>query len=266
MQMMEEELERTRGRGQGLARELGSAVGGREQAKSVLPLYVTSEPSHRLSQGFSREREVERGRQELTGRVAGHELVKGNAGKRGEGDFVLQFPIHCGRTPMAPGALHSCYDSTRLWLAPPYLSDPRRCCCLHHRRHPSGVCPRTVADLLAPAGATQPRPKVCLQVVQDHGRTIQQQQLEDQRTETTTKNRDSSPGTPTRSSDSTPRRYSIPGSDAWAKIASEGISGKAQTCQTSSSALMSSPVKQQQEHKLTRQAPKVRASTLKISA
>ena len=85
MQMMEEELEQTRGRGQGLARELGSAVGGREQAKSSHPLCVDSgEPSHWLTRVLSREREVEHGRQELTSRVAGHELVEGNAGKREE--------------------------------------------------------------------------------------------------------------------------------------------------------------------------------------
>ena len=84
MQMMEEELEQTRGRGQGLARELGSAVGGREQAKSSHPLYVSGEPSHWLTRVLSREREVEHGRQELTSRVAGHELVEGNAGKREE--------------------------------------------------------------------------------------------------------------------------------------------------------------------------------------
>ena len=93
MQMMEEELERTRGRGQGSARELRSTVGGREQAKSSLPFYVSSEPSHRLSRVLSSEREVELGRQDLTGRVAGHEVVEGNAGKREEkerereGDF-----------------------------------------------------------------------------------------------------------------------------------------------------------------------------------
>ena len=85
MQMMEEELEQTRGRGQGLARELGSSVGGREQAKSSLPFYVSSgERSHWLSRVHSSEREVVHGRQELTGRVAGHELVEGSAGKREE--------------------------------------------------------------------------------------------------------------------------------------------------------------------------------------
>jgi hypothetical protein len=89
--------------------------------------------------------------------------------------------------------------------------------------------------LLARAGSTQPKLKVCLQVIRDHERTIQalQQQLEDQR----------------KSSDSTPRCHSVPGSDDWPKISSEEISGKAQAGQTSSSALMSSRVKQQQEHK-----------------
>ena len=75
---------------------------------------------------------------------------------------------------------------------------------------------------------------VCLQVIRNHERTIQvlQQQLEDQR----------------KSSDNT-RRRRVPGSEAWAKVASEELSGKAQTGQTSSCAVMSSTVKQQQEHK-----------------
>jgi hypothetical protein len=90
-----------------------------------------------------------------------------------------------------------------------------------------------VADLLAPAGATQPKLKVCLQVIRGQERTIQalQQQLEDQR----------------KSSDSTPRRHSVLGSDAWGGVPSEELNGKAQTGQMSSSTLMGSRVKQQPE-------------------
>jgi len=88
--------------------------------------------------------------------------------------------------------------------------------------------------LLARAGSTQPKLKVCLQVIRDHERTIQalQQQLEDHR----------------KSSDSTLCHAALDLA-AWANIASEGLKTKAQTGQTASSALMRSRVKQQPEHK-----------------
>ena len=81
------------------------------------------------------------------------------------------------------------------------------------------------------AGAAQQKLKMCLQVIRDHERTIQalQRQLEDHR----------------RSSDSTLRHATLYLEEAWAKIASEGLNGKAQTGQTAFSAR----VKQQPEYK-----------------
>ena len=77
MQMMEKDFEQTQGQE---ARELGRAVGGREQAKSPLPFDLNSHSSHWLSRVLSSEREGEHGRQKLMSR-AGHKHVEGNAGK-----------------------------------------------------------------------------------------------------------------------------------------------------------------------------------------
>ena len=115
--------------------------------------------------------------------------------------------------------------SSTLLLSPP----------INGLRPLDGGYQRTVADLLARAGATQPKLKVCLQVIRDHERTIQalQQQLEDHR----------------KSSDSTPRCHSVLDSDAWGRLPCEELNCKTQTGQTSSSALKSSRVKKQQENK-----------------
>ena len=101
MQMMENDLQRIRGQEQGLAEGLGRAVRGGEPAKSSLPFDINSEPSHWLSQVLSSERDVENGRQELTGRISGHEPVEGSSGKTEgreggrEGDIAIGWLNTC---------------------------------------------------------------------------------------------------------------------------------------------------------------------------